>query len=187
MDARRRCIRAEVLARASRAACEHIARASCFAAVRHVASYAALPWEVDPGELEHVGAHEAHPEFYYPCVEGEGLVFRRARRLTLRPGRFGIPEPPSDAPSLPDDVGTVILVPGMAFDRRGHRLGSGKGFYDRTLSNHPDAIRVGVGLETLIVDAIPDDPWDIPMDAIATEQRFHIVGSRAVAHPGDTE
>jgi len=152
----------------------------------HVALYAARPWEMDPAGLEQARLGE-DVAFYYPRVEGTELVFRTGNGSSLRPGRFGIGEPAADAPRLPVDAVAVILVPGLAFDRTGHRLGTGKGYYDRSLPTLRMAVRVGVGLEEFLEDALPRDPWDVPMDAIATERQFLIVGPRAGVHPGDTE
>lgn len=188
MVVRRRGVAAGAFARASGPVCEHIAGSRCFRVARHLSLYAARPWEVDVSGLEHVDPGPGQPSVYYPRVEGDGLVFRQATKPTLLPGRFGIPEPPGNAPPLPPHVAAIILVPGVAFDPHGHRLGSGMGFYDRVLPDHPDAIRIGVSIETFILDEVPSDPWDVPMDAIATERRFFfVVGARAGAHPGDTE
>jgi 5-formyltetrahydrofolate cyclo-ligase len=186
IDARRRGVGAEALACASRSVCDRIAEWGPFQAAHHVVLYAAQPWEVDPAGLERACSSD-DVAFYYPRVEGTELVFRAGTGSSLRAGRFGIAEPPADAPSLPPDAVAVILVPGIAFDRTGNRLGTGKGYYDRSLTVHRMAVRVGVGLEEFLEDALPRDPWDVPMDAIATERQFLIVGPRAGVHPGDTE
>ncbi|MGH1339986.1 MAG: 5-formyltetrahydrofolate cyclo-ligase [Nannocystales bacterium] len=86
----------------------------------------------------------------------------------LRPGRFGIPEPASEGvASLPAEV-EVVLVPGLAFDARGGRLGWGRGYYDRTLALAPGACRVGVCLEGGLVDAVPMEAHDLRMHAVVT-------------------
>ncbi len=186
LDVRRQGVAAEDLARASRAVCEQIAQSRRFRGARHVALYAARIGEVDPVALTTTDHGADAPAFYYPRVEGEELVFRRGTALELQPGRFGMPEPAADATALAGDAAAaIILVPGLAFDRRGARLGTGKGYYDRALPKHPSALRIGLALEAFVVDRVPDDPWDVAMDAIATERQFLIVGPRADVHPGD--
>lgn len=92
----------------------------------------------------------------------------------LAPGAYGILEPdPGWAQVGPGEVGLAV-VPGVAFDRHGHRLGYGGGFYDRTLplvrSANPAAVLVGLAYEFQVVPALPRDPHDIPVDGLATER-----------------
>lgn len=110
----------------------------------------------------------AHPErsWVYPRVEGDLLVFHRVvdPASGLRPGRFGIPEPSIDLEVIePWDI-DAFLCPGMAFDRRGGRLGRGRGFYDRILAKaRPDALRLGVCFPDQVVADIHGEPHDIRM------------------------
>ena len=85
---------------------------------------------------------------------------------------FGIMEPkePFIRPVDPKDI-DVILVPGLAFDRNRNRLGHGKGFYDRFLrSVKDDAIKIALAYDFQILDSIPAEDWDIPMDLIITNK-----------------
>jgi 5-formyltetrahydrofolate cyclo-ligase len=66
-----------------------------------------------------------------------------------------------------DDV--VFLVPGVAFDARGVRLGRGVGWYDRALGRYPRGIRIGLAYEFQVVPSLPEAPWDVRMHAIVTE------------------
>lgn len=97
--------------------------------------------------------------------------------LTLHPAdsprerhRYGFEQPMAGAPLVdPNDVG-VVLVPGLAFDRRGGRLGRGAGYYDRFLPTFPSGTRrVGVAPAWLVVEVVPTDPHDVPMTHVATE------------------
>ena len=63
------------------------------------------------------------------------------------------------------------MVPGVAFDPRGVRLGRGAGCYDRALARHPTALRVGLAYEMQVVPSLPEATWDVPMDAVVTEAR----------------
>jgi len=64
----------------------------------------------------------------------------------------------------------AVVLPGLAFDRRGHRLGYGQGFYDRFLLEAPHALRVGFVPQDLIVPELPTDPWDLPAHYLVSEQ-----------------
>jgi 5-formyltetrahydrofolate cyclo-ligase len=93
--------------------------------------------------------------------------------VTLVPGPFGIPEPPPDARVLVaiDALGAVV-VPGLAFDPQGNRLGWGAGYYDRLLVGvGPRIPVVALAFECQIVAAIPSLGHDVRMSAIVTEQR----------------
>lgn len=65
----------------------------------------------------------------------------------------------------------LVLIPGVAFDRRGHRLGFGQGYYDRFLPSLPaSACRVGLAFSGQVVEAVPADPWDVPVHFLVTEE-----------------
>ena len=88
----------------------------------------------------------------------------------LSPGEFGIPCPEPLHP-VPFDKIDLMLVPGLAFDRRGHRLGFGKGFYDRLLPGlRPDALSVGLCYCFQLVDLVPTGPHDVAVKAILHEK-----------------
>ena len=101
---------------------------------------------------------------------GEPLIFRRwlPGEPTV-PGVWDIPRPTDDAPLLEPDV---LLVPLMAFDRQGFRLGYGGGFYDRTLEQlraKKSIIAIGVAYAAQEIDAVPHGPHDQPLDYVMTE------------------
>ena len=99
---------------------------------------------------------------------GEPLSFRRWRPgAPMMVERFGTVAPTSDAPAgMPE----WLFVPLLAFDRRGHRLGYGGGFYDRTLAALPHAVAVGCAYAAQQVDAVPVGPYDARLRAVATER-----------------
>lgn len=110
-------------------------------------------------------------EMAFPRIEGERLVFHSIETLEhLRTGTFGIREPDANTARqvFPGEDDT-ILVPGLAFDRAGGRLGRGGGFYDRFLAQWPHARRVGVGFSIQLIDAVPREAHDAQVDAIVTE------------------
>jgi 5,10-methenyltetrahydrofolate synthetase len=88
------------------------------------------------------------------------------------PGYRGIPEPSAECPPVPLALIDWVLVPGVAFDVRGHRIGYGGGYYDRLLPTLPrSASRVAGAFELQIVDEVPTAPHDFALDAIVTESR----------------
>ena len=103
-------------------------------------------------------------------AKGEPLIFRRYRPGDLLvPGRWDILAPPETATELLPDL---LLVPLLAFDRQGHRLGYGGGFYDRTLAKLralKPITAIGVAYAAQEVGAVPRAPYDQPLDWIMTE------------------
>ncbi|HAF40744.1 MAG TPA: 5-formyltetrahydrofolate cyclo-ligase [Sphingobium sp.] len=84
----------------------------------------------------------------------------------LLPGLFRTSHPdPGDGPVTPD----VIIAPLVGFDRAMNRLGQGGGYYDRAFARFADALRVGMAWSAQEMDAVPADPWDLPLHAILTE------------------
>jgi 5-formyltetrahydrofolate cyclo-ligase len=111
--------------------------------------------------------------------------WRPTPRLTVHPwasaterGRSGLLQPPADAPVVPVERVDAVLVPGLAFDTRGGRLGFGGGFYDRLLADLKVA-RVGVTPAALVVLALPLEPHDALVEFLATQD-----GVRAVPGGG---
>lgn len=145
-----------------------------FATAECVAIYAPAHNETDTG-LILASAFQAGKRVLYPAVCGNKMVFRKVEGLeTLQKGTFGILEPCPIGPDHQADEADFIVVPGVAFDLTGHRIGYGKGFYDRFL-HHPGRRAHLVGLchdFQLIDDAIPADVHDIPMEIIVTEKRI---------------
>lgn len=90
----------------------------------------------------------------------------------LRPGFAGIPEPDLCTPVPPERI-DLVIVPGLAFDPAGNRLGYGRGFYDGFLrclrGVRPDAATVGLAFAAQVVTSVPTDPWDVPVGFVVTE------------------
>lgn len=129
--------------------------------------YAAMAEEVDLRALCLArwarGAMTAFPR----TAEGGWMEFGVVERSDrLRPGRFGILEP--DETCLPAQL-TCVLVPGVAFDRAGGRIGMGAGFYDRYLADHPEVPAVGVAFGCQVVERVPMEAHDRRMDVLVTD------------------
>jgi len=133
-----------------------------------VGGYHALPDEADPAllleRLVELGCHIAYPRV---AAKGRPLEFHRVPDgEVLAPGAFGIHEP---LDSWPRAVPQVLLVPLLAFDGTGHRLGYGGGFYDRTLALL-SVPAIGIAYAGQEVASLPRGPHDRTLDMILTEQ-----------------
>jgi len=118
-----------------------------------------------------------------PRVDPPSRMLRPLRVVDLdgdvEPGYRDIPEPRVSCPPVALDAIDWVLVPGVAFDAAGRRLGYGGGFYDRLLPLLPRGVpRVAGAFEAQIVDAVPAMPHDVAVDCVVTEVRtLHRVGA----------
>jgi len=110
-------------------------------------------------------------EVYFPRVNGSSLDFYRVNNLEqLRPGKLGVFEPDTNLPKVNIQHINLYILPGLAFDRSGNRLGFGKGYYDRALDNVPQSKKVGLAYEFQLLDSVPVDEYDRKVEMIITEQ-----------------
>ena len=154
---------------ASALACMHIKSATWWSNRRAIGLYAAYGSEIDPYDLE-IAAREANIKVFYPRVHKDQIEFVQARRQDLVPGFAGILEP--RGPTTPIDELDLIIVPGLAFDTAGQRLGSGRGFYDRLLSKTSPSL--GIAYEEQIVAQVPTGSHDRKMAGVVTDEGFVI-------------
>ncbi|MBW2493830.1 MAG: 5-formyltetrahydrofolate cyclo-ligase [Deltaproteobacteria bacterium] len=139
-----------------------------------IALYAALPYELPTRPLFDAVVEQNGVALLPRTTDPIGLEFFAVERWdALRPGAFGVPEPQPDGSAVRLRPADLVVVPGVAFDPAGYRLGHGKGYYDRAfaaeLGDSPTL--VGFGYEFQIVDAVPHDQRDRQMDAIVTDQK----------------
>jgi 5-formyltetrahydrofolate cyclo-ligase len=105
-----------------------------------------------------------------PRVEDDGSMTWRDARLPLEVHRWGMEQPLESGPVIPTLEIDIFLVPGLAFDRRGTRLGRGGGFYDRELlAKRSDAVSVGVTVDSRLREALPVENHDISVMYVVTE------------------
>ena len=170
--ARRAALTAAERCRMSAAIAGHAGAMPAFRDSRTVMLYMALPQEVQTAAILAEGRRQGK-RMAVPVVKPYGLAAAElpAGELQFQPGPFGIPEPAVGAAVLsPEDI-NCVLVPGVAFDRRGARLGFGKGYYDRFLCRLPAATHVcGLAFSLQIVDHVSDMPHDVRMQSLVTEQ-----------------
>lgn len=103
-----------------------------------------------------------------PVTRPEGQMQFARYDGALIPGRFGIPEPPRSAQILEPQAGDLMLVPALAYDRAGRRLGRGGGYYDRFLAGAP-CCAVGLIRAAFLLDTLPAAGNDVPVSAVITE------------------
>ena len=133
-----------------------------------IVAYYSLADEVDTHCLIEELIAEGKTVYLPRVVDQENMVLSRYTGVeSLREGAFGIMEPVGD-PMPDDEIVDVVLVPGMAFDAEGHRLGRGKGYYDRFLSklNNPHLQLIGVCFDFQKVDIVPTEPCDVSVDIV---------------------
>lgn len=132
--------------------------------------YLSLDIEVDTIEFIKKELKEQKRTMVVPFVKEDNIQVSRLSDFNdLSNGKFGVLEPIKKE----EFKGKIdmILVPGIAFDQNGSRIGFGKGFYDRFLKNHKRALKIGLAFEEQIVDNIPIEEHDMPVDIILTEKR----------------
>jgi 5-formyltetrahydrofolate cyclo-ligase len=150
---------------------------------RTILFFAPLPGEIDLWPLleESVpaGTTAALP-WFDPATQTY-----RARRVEnpadeMVTGKFGVREPVSSCVEIPLEKFDLVLVPGVAFDLRGNRLGRGKGFYDRLLTKI-SGVKCGVGYDFQLLEKIPAEPHDARVNFILTPGRCVKIARRTVA------
>ena len=101
-----------------------------------------------------------------PKVYGDEMKFISIQNLNgIAEGYMGIPEPVADGP-VAEDKTALILMPGLAFDREGHRIGYGGGFYDKFLSREPDHPTVALCYAFQMLPHVDTEEFDIPVDLV---------------------
>ncbi len=161
--------------RAETQVCEKLRRFIESNAVTTFALYAAMRAELSLETLgQELGTCDPSWVLAFPRVVDEtNLAFHRISEPSqLRLGAFGILEPTCDSPQMLPGSLDMIVVPGLAFDREGARLGWGRGYYDRALSQWPSAVRVGIAFSNQVVDRLPRSAWDIDVDFLITEKQL---------------
>lgn len=178
MRARRRALSRPRQAAAAQRLAAAVAGSALFRTSRHIALYVAADGEIDPS-----------PVCRRACALGKSVYLPRLHPLdkqrmdfaAYRPGdplrrnRYGIPEPQRKARLLPPWRLGLVLLPLVAFDSRGNRLGMGGGFYDRTFARDSRGLRgrlpglAGLAHAIQEVACLPARPWDVGLDAVFSD------------------
>jgi 5-formyltetrahydrofolate cyclo-ligase len=168
---------------ASRRAAAHLAGSPELRAARRVILYAALPDEL-PSRPLFEAVQDAGRPVLLPRPGPAGLL--EAAEVAcweeLVPGRYGVLEPPAGRPGSALGPGDLVLVPGLAFDRAGNRLGRGRGWWDRTLdaAGGTELRVVGVAFAFQVIGAVPHGAGDRPVHGILTEAGWQRVAAEGV-------
>lgn len=138
--------------------------------------YASLPDEVETLSLIRELAEEGNKAIYCPVTQGDEMEFYRISSLDdLKEGNFHVLEPESLEErrlELQKDVSYCMLMPGLMFDKRGNRLGYGKGYYDKYLARVPKDVNLttmALSYEAMVNEAIPAEETDWRADYVVTE------------------
>lgn len=165
-------------------AAQHFSACPLFSVALSVAFYMAYDGEIDPAPLLEK-AQQAGKDCYLPVLDPSGnsslLFVKYSGVASLKKNRYGIWEPElvTENVILPQNLDWVVL-PLLGFDRRGHRLGTGAGYYDRTFAfrchihGMHKPFLMGFAYEMQQIDSLEPQSWDVPLDGLLTEQKFSI-------------
>lgn len=146
-------------------------RTAAFMMADNILMYHSLPDELST--LRFLKKWHDRKHFFLPRVNGVNLEILPYEESRLELGSFHIEEPTGNDITDVDDI-ELMVIPAVAFDRKGNRLGRGKGFYDRLLKTSR-ATKIGVGYEFQLLDSIPCEPHDVPMDMVITQKTLIIL------------
>jgi len=159
---------------ASKLAQQQLSRLPEFTTARCIALYSPFQNEIDTADLLQM-AFSNGSRVLFPAVCGSSMLLRQVTAIEdLEEGAYGILEPCANGVDHQADEPDLIVVPGVAFDMRGHRIGYGKGYYDRFL-HHADlnAKLIGLCHDFQIVEGnLPAEEHDICMNMIVSEKRL---------------
>ena len=179
MRAARSAISPERRRALSREAARHLMADPIWQNARAIALYMDVRGELGTADLLEAAVNAGKTVLLPVCGE-PGHMDLALYTGRLRTGAYGIPEPecPDDGREartdtcFSDAVPDLIVVPGMAFDREGFRLGMGAGYYDRFLARdgYAGVTRIGFAYALQVVDRLPREAWDLPVHALCTEE-----------------
>ena len=176
IERRQRISRAEVWEK-SRKIIRNLFNLRAFSPGEYVGMYLPVRNEVDTRPLFRYLLHlKALPVL--PCCRkdepGEMDFFPVRDKNDLQKGKFGIQEPCiRDQSAFDCSRVKVFILPGVAFDRQGYRLGFGGGYYDRFLARAPFSMLVGAAYHFQLLPALPAESWDQPVNYVVTEKEIH--------------
>ena len=150
---------------AARNVFDQLERLAAFMMSDSILAYHSLPDELSTREF--LDKWSSRKRFFLPRVNGLDLEILPYDRTRLRSGAFRIEEPDGDDLSDASQM-EMIIVPAVAYDRQGNRIGRGRGYYDRLLST-TRALKVGVAYDFQLFDNLEPDPFDVPVDIVITE------------------
>lgn len=178
--AMRRALTYDEIHKASQEACARLVSTTLWQQAQHIAFYIAHDGEIDPSLLMNL-AHTQNKKCYLPALASNDLkhlvMVRHEPEEALIKNRYGIPEPIQDEKKIiePHKL-ELVLLPLVAFDNTGTRLGMGVGYYDRTFAflNQPNRPKqttlIGLAYEFQEQKQLDREPWDVGLDWIVTNK-----------------
>jgi len=159
---------------AAEAAATHLTRLPTWPGARRIALYLAHDGEIDTGPLA-ASCRNSGKQLFLPVIDQQNLLefAEWADGDKLLPNRYGIPEPPGNSARCPAANLDILVMPLVAWDRSGGRLGMGGGFYDRALEGVDGPVLVGLAHALQEVPQVPRDDWDITLDFVVTDSALH--------------
>lgn len=155
-------------ARATACVFEVLENSAAFLLADNILLYHSLPDELSTREF--IARWHEKKHFFLPRVNGVNLDILPYDRTSLKLGAFQIEEPQGNDTISIESI-EMVVVPAVAYDRNGNRIGRGKGYYDRLLRD-VKATKVGVAYDFQVVDEIDAEPHDVKMDVVITESRI---------------
>lgn len=155
--------------------CQHIVTTEIYQQAVHVALYQPIHHEVDVHFLWHDPSFTAKQAFFPVIHHDKTLIFLPANPTTpFKPNHLGILEP-DVALTQAIDIQSLdlMIIPVLAFDLHGTRIGMGGGYYDRTLAHQRPGCLMGVAYQGQHQALIPQQPWDIPLSMVVTETTIY--------------
>lgn len=150
---------------------DRLEKTAAFLLADRIMMYHSLPDELYTHDF--LRKWNGRKRFYLPRVNGVNLEVLPYEESRLELGSFHIEEPTGTDCIDPSEI-ELVIVPAVAYDKKGRRLGRGKGFYDRFLQ-HTKATKVGVGYEFQLVEELPSEAHDIAMDIVITQRSTIVV------------
>lgn len=143
-------------------------KTAAFMMAQNILMYHSLPDELST--ISFLKKWKDRKNFFLPRVNGVNLDLLPYIESELERGAFDIEEPQGSELANVEDI-DLMIIPAVAFDRRGNRLGRGKGFYDRLLATSR-ATKIGVGYEFQLIEELPSEKHDVPMDMVITQYSY---------------
>lgn len=172
VKARKSLLTAVEKTQAALAVFSRLEQSAAFALAENILLYHSLPDELPTREF--LDKWNGRKKFFLPRVNGLNLEILPYDRSRMAMGAFHIEEPQGDDKADISQI-EMVVVPAVAYDRRGNRVGRGKGYYDRLLSS-TRATKVGVGYDFQLIDEeIPAEPHDVAVDIVITESRRLVI------------
>lgn len=180
MRQQRRRLPPHYRAQAARQLAEHLSQSSLFRQAHRLACFFSADGEIDTEPAIHM-AWQQRKAVFLPVLQADHstpLAFRAYRRdSAMQRNRYGILEP-GEGELVAGHALDLVLAPLVAFDAQGNRLGMGGGYYDRTFAHvqhqharHPRLLGLAYAFQQ--VQALPAEPWDVPLSGVATELGLH--------------